>query len=578
MSCQSSSTSKIPDTYALDNLGRAKQYMQNNQLQCIMFSEFDRILGYRKVIQYPEHPVVFTDPYRDILLPKNFLHSKTVTIKTHNKEKIVSYAVSLNNDNYHRRMYMFNLSLVLDSDLKSSPFVSITKKIAEFFKQIEEATHFFSERVSESENKNPNYCEMENREELRDYLVKIYQDINSSGSTQTTFPNEHIVSKLKQKNYSNRINLDTSIGMNSEINDQRTMNDAPCRSETFLLSAHVSAFKKKPKIPSIYQVPFVWLHNKKNGELSIHNQNYDICTQKFLENLKRYPFSHIAEIAHETKMQRRLVCDIVADLIHYEMCTVTSIFQYSNRYRVSGNFRILYENRNLQQLLLEYSKRKLKIEKPDELIGNKDGHNNHGSSYQPNFSSNIFSNPTFQNQTLPYQTFQQQTFQKSNNHTFLNETCTTNGRPESVSNFDSFPDYTPTVTDLFKILREFNNDVSVKRVLKLSHLHKSLSKIDIKKLVHAASAYGILTRLYDFPVTDNNKLTCTIGSEDTEDALFDGSVHFDEILVSLASVDDEIVHLKTPVEQVETEKSRQSYRSLKKQILMDAPDTVSCMK
>jgi hypothetical protein len=221
----------------------------------------------------------------------------------------------------------------------------------------------------------------------------------------------------------------------------------------------------------------------------------------------------------------------------------------------------------------------VKIEK--EVVEGKGGCD-YGNSYQQNCSSNIFSNNTFQNQMLPNQTFTNQTFQKSNNPTFLNETCTTNGRPESISNFESsFPDYTPTVTDLFKILREFNNDVSVKRVLKLSHLHKSLSKIDIQKLVHAASAYGILTRLYDFPVTDNHKLTCTIGSEEADEALFDGSVHFDEILVNLALVDDDdppggIVNLKNP--DVEMEKSRQSYRSLKKQILMDAPDTVSCVK
>ena len=269
------------------------------------------------------------------------------------------------------------------------------------------------------------------------------------------------------------------------------------------------------KYPILLKVDTMSTFSERGGcsEKRLNDRNYDICTQKFLENLKKYPFNHIAEIAHETRMQRRLVCDIVADLIHYEMCTVTSIFQYSNRYRVSGNIRLLYQNKNLQKLLLDYV---TKV-----------------------------------------------------NHGIL--------------------DGAPKISDLFKVLKEFNNDVTVKRVLSLSHLHKILTKVDIKKLVHAANAYGILIRLYDFPVTDNYKLTCTISSEDTGvDPLFDGSVHFDEILVNLASVENEDEstkrNAKSDEEEVvednsdDIELKKHSYRSLKKQILRDAPDTEFCIK
>ena len=190
-----------------------------------------------------------------------------VTIKTPNNEKILSCAVSMLGNSYYRNRYMFNVSLVLDDTKKSSPFVSITRKIVKFLMDLELKDTFLSERdqtnelqtfgassvLSESVSMNlvsgvkHDGGDMKNREKLYEILKKMYDDINVTGGTHQQ-----------------------------------------C-SDDFALSAYIGTFRQKPKLPNIYQVPFLWLHHQHEAATLINGRNYDISTQKFLRALKEYP-------------------------------------------------------------------------------------------------------------------------------------------------------------------------------------------------------------------------------------------------------------------------------------------------
>jgi len=350
--------------------------------------------------------------------------------------------------------YMFNFCLIVDKNDKSSPFVDCCKKITKFLLSLEQEDYLLSRRDLE----------------LDLIIEHIFNEINDNGRVGYRY--------LSQRN--------------NYLKNQQ-MPDEPYQ---IILATHIGPFHIRTHIPEIYEVPFIWPHNRDEAMKIINSGNYDLPTEYLLEReiqiwktekkddgksfidkskFHRRPGidnkTHILKLAHQVGMRPDIVCQVIADLRFYEVLTTVSIYQKTNRYRPTINIsNLLTNNLSLQNVIFTYSlKDNVNIENLNANVQRsyKNGEQILTSSYPLDLLKN-----------------------HSNLHI------------------------------IGTILSEFHNDIPVSDIKKISHLIKIFKIIDLEKFTRVCEAYGLLKRVYDYPVLKKIGL--------------DGSIKMDELMCHYA--------------------------------------------
>lgn len=79
----------------------------------------------------------------DLLIPRQEFCDRPVTLCV-NHTRIIGHPVCIDNPRYERNQYIFNLALVLDEDADFSGHMSVVKKLASIFRNLEEQNLFLS--------------------------------------------------------------------------------------------------------------------------------------------------------------------------------------------------------------------------------------------------------------------------------------------------------------------------------------------------------------------------------------------------------------------------------------------------
>lgn len=90
-----------------------------------------------------EKPLFDFGAVSEILIPRQEFCDRPVTLCV-NHARIIGHPVCIDNPRYERRQYIFNLAMVLDEDADFSGHMSVVKKLASIFRNLEEQNQFLS--------------------------------------------------------------------------------------------------------------------------------------------------------------------------------------------------------------------------------------------------------------------------------------------------------------------------------------------------------------------------------------------------------------------------------------------------
>lgn len=272
--------------------------------------------------------------------------------------------------------YMFNFCLIVKKHDKSSPFVDICKKISKFLLQIEQEDYILS---------NPNTGLLE----IKNITAKIFKSINHNGQISYLYTSKNgydillssHIGPFHIKTYmpeiyevpfiwphvryqcfhlinSGNYDLPTGQLLDREIevikNEIRALQENnshnfyanfPTSPPGSISGRPTQVGPGGPGPGSATGATYVY---DKNSVLA--NADAKLSTEYGIDNL-----THISKLADQLHMRADLVCQIVADLHFYEFLTTVSIYQMTNRYRLSININQFVKNYDLQHHIISYS-------------------------------------------------------------------------------------------------------------------------------------------------------------------------------------------------------------------------------
>ncbi|TID26512.1 nitrogen permease regulator 2 [Venturia nashicola] len=126
-------------------------------IKAIFFTRFHPEKGSSVLHQVPEGAIVpppHPQPHlekplfdfaavSEILIPRQEFCDRPVTLCV-NRARIIGHPVCIDNARYERRQYIFNLAMVLDEEADFSGHLSVVKKLASIFRNLEEQSLFLS--------------------------------------------------------------------------------------------------------------------------------------------------------------------------------------------------------------------------------------------------------------------------------------------------------------------------------------------------------------------------------------------------------------------------------------------------
>ncbi|KAL1132145.1 hypothetical protein AAG570_010102 [Ranatra chinensis] len=259
-------------------------------IRCIFLCEFHPIAGPKIMCQVPDDFIskeVF-EAVSVYLIPKAQLLRSTLTI-TVCKIKILGFPVRIDNKNYARNFFYFNLCFVCDSWARTVQYEPVVKKLSDYLTVLEVESSFLSQREA-------NYCQ---EKRLIDMLDQVMVGLNSEG-------------------------MCTLIEGNS--------------------STHLKVVKIRSDPPPVldHQVP-VFVESLE----SFQGEQWDLTTQQILPYIDG--INHVAKIAAEANVENNLVKTCLQNLVYYLVVSMVPIFQYSNSYAVTPKLRKLAVDRKLQE-------------------------------------------------------------------------------------------------------------------------------------------------------------------------------------------------------------------------------------
>ncbi|XP_028398199.1 GATOR complex protein NPRL2-like [Dendronephthya gigantea] len=267
-------------------------------LKAIMFCEFHPVAGPKIVYQVPEDFISkeLFDCVAVYIITKPELQSQLITVNAFGY-KFIGCPMSITNAKYTRNALLFNVCFILDATADVHCFKPVVKKLAAYLTSLELENGFLSQEGS--------------KERIPDILTKILH------------------------------------GLNAERKCTIPINEAT----TIYLSL---AFTKdhNPKVLDHHVPIFLW-------ESSIINEaQWDITTQQILPYIDG--FRHIQKIAAQADVDLNLVRICIQNMVHFQVVTLISIFQYSNVYIPTPKINNLFQDKQLQEECINYVARKFR--------------------------------------------------------------------------------------------------------------------------------------------------------------------------------------------------------------------------
>ncbi|KAH3819040.1 hypothetical protein DPMN_120770, partial [Dreissena polymorpha] len=229
------------------------------------------------------------DAIQIYIITKPELKTRLITVNTLG-HKIVGCPVYIDNKKYDRNALIFNCCFLFDCDTRTARYEPVVKKLAAYFTQLELESSFLSDE--------------EKKSNIPSLLSQILQNLNKSGSC------------------------------SMDVNDSCT------------ISLKLSPLIEDPKPVQDHDVP-VFLSDRPR----VNPARWDLTTQQILQFIDGY--NHAAKIAAEADIEINLVKACLQNLLHIDVITVISVFQYSNMFTTTSNLQQLIENPCLQAECLQ---------------------------------------------------------------------------------------------------------------------------------------------------------------------------------------------------------------------------------
>ncbi|XP_030754289.1 GATOR complex protein NPRL2 [Sitophilus oryzae] len=142
-------------------------------IRCIFFCEFHHTAGPIISCQIPENYISkeLFDSISVYIITKAELQKSTITI-TLEDYKVLGFPVKIDNKNYARNAFYFNLCFVCDSDARTVQYESVVMKFSEYLTSMEVESSFLSSGKSNAK--------------LSPILRKVLEDLNTRGECALT--------------------------------------------------------------------------------------------------------------------------------------------------------------------------------------------------------------------------------------------------------------------------------------------------------------------------------------------------------------------------------------------------------
>ncbi|KAL4225814.1 Nitrogen permease regulator-like 2 [Mactra antiquata] len=260
-------------------------------IKCIFYSEFHPTAGPKIAYQVPEEYLSkeHFDAINIYIITKPELQTHLITVNAVG-HKIIGCPVRIEDKKYDRNALMFNCCFMFENQTRTARYEPIVKKLASYFRQLELESGFLSDEKK--------------KESIPVILQDILTKLNQSGSC-GIFINEFCTIDLK-----------------------------------------LSSNKEDPKPVQDHDVP-VFTSDKPKTMYT----NWDLTTHQVLQYIDGY--NHVAKIAAEADIEINLVKACLQNLVHIDVITIVSIFQYSNMYAATDSIRNLATDPILQEECLK---------------------------------------------------------------------------------------------------------------------------------------------------------------------------------------------------------------------------------
>lgn len=224
------------------------------------------------------------------IITKPELQSMLITVNAFGY-KFIGCPVCIENAKYTRNALLFNVCFVCDESVDVHCYKAVVKKLAAYLTSLELENGFLSQESS--------------KERLPNILDTILKDLNAG--SKCTIP----------------INEANTIYLNLAA----TKDDCP-----EVLDHHVPIFLWEKSLINVAQ--------------------WDITTQQVLPYIDG--FRHIQKIAAQADVDLNLVRICIQNMVHFQVVTLISIFQYSNVYIPTPKINNLFQNKQLQEECINY--------------------------------------------------------------------------------------------------------------------------------------------------------------------------------------------------------------------------------
>ncbi|XP_028176999.1 GATOR complex protein NPRL2-like [Ostrinia furnacalis] len=308
-------SSKAMETRYYEGCGR------EGPIRCIFLGEFHPVAGPKISCQFPEDYIskeVF-DTISAYIIPKPLIQKSTMTINALG-HKVVGYPIRIDNSNYDRNMYVFNLCFVCDSWSKTVQYEPVVKKLGEHLRIMEEETKFVSSGCSK----------------LPTLLAHLLHDLNMY--RKATIVEGDTVMHLKvlevRKDPAPVHEHDVpvlvaSVGLPRPGRPQRTVPPEGAEPP----SEHLDVEDDEP-----FEVDLT--------------ADWDLTTRQLLPYINGY--NHVSKIAADTNVEKTLVKSCIQNLLYYGVVTLIPVLKYSNMYRATPKLSRLFVDHELQKSCITF--------------------------------------------------------------------------------------------------------------------------------------------------------------------------------------------------------------------------------
>ncbi|QDS70929.1 hypothetical protein FKW77_006737 [Venturia effusa] len=321
-------------------------------IKAIFFTRFHPEKGSSVLHQVPEGAIVPTPhplpnlekplfdfgAVSEILIPRQEFCDRSVTLCV-NHARIIGHPVCIDNPRYERRQYIFNLAMVLDEDADFSGHMSVVKKLASIFRNLEEQNQFLSKEEKELLWATPS---LEDSGELDRLPMLDDDDDDDEAETKQTL--EHVTSDDALLTGSGLLKKDeASIGGKVYALCEMIMEDLNNYCECMIPiddinTINLKLFPARPSPAPIHpwHVPFATVH------LPTVARSSDLTLQRIIPHINGV--LSIAQIATRADTDLSLTRKAVQHLLFYGCVLILDIFQFGAIYAPTAEIASFVED------------------------------------------------------------------------------------------------------------------------------------------------------------------------------------------------------------------------------------------